>query len=195
MRIAVRVLSVLLIGVLIASLVTQESFAGQDGKGQSFFDLIVWVIQDYFRLHYVDTAAHPGGSVHVIDANGDDVGILIDGDSAVFDPTMGLVYGVNYWTGQVTSYPVDSYYESTDCSGLEYLLSGSRPQGIFSFCGDPAVYTCTATDSKELGSYRSCDTGECYMTLGEEPHRVCTAWTPVMSQPPSYPAPLHLEER
>jgi len=64
MRIAVRILSVLLIGVLIASLASQKLFAASDGKQQSFFELIVWVIQDYFRLHYTDTASHPGGGLH-----------------------------------------------------------------------------------------------------------------------------------
>jgi hypothetical protein len=148
-----------------------------------------------------------GGGLHVIDAQGNDVGIGVTAadlfaPSTLFDPSLGLVYRVDFWTGQ-TSPHIEQFYryfESDDCSGPWYTQT-FPPGQTFSFSDDPTVYSVTAVANKTMLSFLSLiEGGSCSSEgspivgppLGE---LAPFGTSQLVTLPSSFPAPLHYEIR
>ena len=138
-----------------------------------------------------------GGGLHLIDAEGNDLGIFTEtryynaDHPGLFDPSRGLHYQVDLWTGE--TYPDtqrSKNFESDDCSGPWYV----RPVDLgrtFTIFGDPTIYTVTAVANKTIRSFGS--GSECF-TQPDTPMLVGSSLATV-TIPSSFPGPLHYEAR
>ena len=132
-----------------------------------------------------------GGSLHVIDADGNDVGLYVESNE-IFFPSSGLIFNFDAWTGEVSADSSGAFrvYESIDCTGDAYTHA-RRPWSTFSFSGESPVYVVSEVGIRTIrSSYGPFDECEQYTEPYEQ--RVATTWTTV-TVPGPFPAPLGLE--
>jgi len=144
--------------------------------------------------HASELEGEGAGSIHVINANGESVGMYIQQkDRIMFDPSLGVVYRVDFWSGDISASHsnVGKYYESTDCTGDWYAYDQLEPFDTFTVYGDSNVYLTTAVGNRTIRSEKWWDT--CDESAPME-RRVGITLTTV-TLPGPFPAPLYLEAR
>jgi hypothetical protein len=154
----------------------------------------VWVgilmMASFFLVGQDWSSSATGGGLHVIDAEGNDVGIAID-HNKLFDTSRALFYRVDFWTGQTDSIVQlgAKNFESDDCTGPWYPDS-YEPGLTLKVVDDPTFYVVTASGNKNI---LSVDWGGCFQEDGSA-RRVGTEFSAV-TPPSSFPAPLRYEVR
>lgn len=142
-------------------------------------------------------------NIHVIDADGKDVGILVSTPKAnpsgsdgykIFEPSQNTIYTILPWNGEV-QVPVenDIYFLTSDCTGQVYVTSPHPLEEIIKALDDYYRITSFEKDliyHSKLGSGHGC-------IIKTVPAK---GWASGIEPlgfpfPPSHPAPLHLEIR
>jgi hypothetical protein len=155
----------------------------------------VWVgilmMASFFLVGQDWGSSSTGVSLHVVDADGNDVGLYIE-SSEMFDQSLEVVYDIDFWTGEPSPYldNLGKLYESTDCSG-DWYVDDRKSSDTFTLFDDSTVYRVTAVAGRTIRSKES-EFG-CGAQGGEE-RLVGISWTAV-ALPTSFPAPLRLEAR
>ncbi len=196
------VLCVLLVGILIGSTFSHQIVGKAEAEEPTLWEIVAWLIQYFVVEHDGNPDAHPGrGGVHVIDADGNEVGVLYEDKDEVFNPGLGLTFRIDYWSGEVRPDETEEskLFESTDCTG-DWYVRGRHPHETFGITGESGVHTVTAVERKPIRSSWHNFIGvpecsiNCLASAEECMEPVAVAWDEV-TLPSAFPAPFSLEVR
>ncbi len=133
------------------------------------------------------------GSLHLIDANGNDLGIVMGISHTrlkLFDSSLGVIYDVDTRTGETHfGYPIGLFFETEDCSGQGYYGFYGSQWDVINF------YETVIVTAVEIKTFQSKQEHECRLIYDyEEIPEVIKEFSEV-SIPSSFPTPLRIEAR
>jgi len=109
---------------------------------------------DFYVIPVKKTSPN-GGALHLIDGNGVDRGFYIGGEEGMFDPNLGVTYGVDPKDGYTNpSYTSGIFYfKGANCTGEWYATDDFPPWATYSHDKVEGVYKSTGyNDDMHCGS-------------------------------------------